>query len=137
LSAAHHVSEVPIAVNQIEFHPWLQRPEWVDYCRDTDTVVEAAAPLARTEIFAEGTVRDLAEAYGRSPAQVVLKWAVERGVVVLPKSTSTAHIEANLDLFDWEMDEADLRRLDDVDRGEPVYDVRGRSWTDDTYGISE
>ena len=49
LSCAHHISDVPIAVNQIEFHPLFQRPDLVDYCRETDTVVEAAAPLARPE----------------------------------------------------------------------------------------
>ena len=53
LSCAHHVSDVPIAVNQIEFHPWFQRPNLVEYCRETDTVVEAAAPLARTDVVLE------------------------------------------------------------------------------------
>ncbi len=137
LSCAQHISDVPIAVNQIEFHPYLQRPDLVDYCRETDTTIEAAAPLARTEVFGDETVEELAETYDRSPAQVVLKWATERDVVVLPKSSSPEHVRANRELFDWEMDEADLAKLDDLDRDEPVYDFPSRDWTSDVYGISQ
>jgi diketogulonate reductase-like aldo/keto reductase len=136
LSCAHHVSDVPIAVNQIEFHPWLQRPDLVQYCRETDTVVEAAAPLARTEVFADEVVQELAEEYDRSPAQVVVKWALERDVVVLPKSSSPEHVRANADL-NWTIDDEDLRRLDGRDRDRPVYDTPARDWTDDVYGIEQ
>ena len=137
LSAAHHVSDVPIAVNQIEFHPWFQRPDLVDYCRETDTVIEAAAPLARTEIFEDDTVRELTERYDRPPAQIVLKWAVENDIVVLPKSSSPEHVRQNLDLFDWDFDDEDRRRLDEADRDDPVYDFPARDWSGDVYGISE
>jgi len=137
LSAAHHVSEVPIAVNQIEYHPRFQRPDLVDYCRETDTVIEAAAPLARTEIFEDDTVQELAEQYDKSPAQIVLKWAVENDVVVLPKSSAPEHVRQNRDLFDWDLEEADRRRLDEADRDEPVYDFPARDWSGDVYGISE
>jgi len=137
LSCAQHVADVPIAVNQIEFHPWLQRPALVDYCRETDVVVEAAAPLARTEVLDDEVVRELADAHDRPPAAVVLKWAIERGITVLPKSSNPDHIRANADLFDWELDEADLARLDERDRNRPVYDTLTRDWTDDVYGIAE
>jgi diketogulonate reductase-like aldo/keto reductase len=137
LSAVHHVSDVPIAVNQIEFHPWFQRPDLVDYCRETDTVIEAAAPLARTETFEDDTVQELAEQYEKSLAQIVLKWAVENDVVVLPKSSSPEHVRQNLDLFDWDLDDEDRRRLDEADRDDPVYDFPARDWSGDVYGISE
>jgi diketogulonate reductase-like aldo/keto reductase len=137
LSAVHHVSDVPIAVNQIEFHPWFQRPDLVDYCRETDTVIEAAAPLARTETFEDDTVQELAEQYEKSPAQIVLKWAVENDVVVIPKSSSLEHVRQNLDLFDWDLDDEDRRRLDEADRDDPVYDFPARDWSGDVYGISE
>ena len=134
LSCAHHVSDVPIAVNQIEFHPWFQRPDLVDYCRESDTVIEAAAPLARTEVFGDAVVTELAEKYEKSPAQVVLRWALDRGVVPLPRSSTPDHVRANAAL-DWELNAADRRRLDDRDRGEPVYDTPARDWTSDVYGI--
>ena len=134
LSCAHHVADVPIAVNQIEFHPWFQRPELVDYCRESDTVIEAAAPLARTDVFDDDVVRELAETYGRSPAQIVLRWALDRDVVALPRSSSPEHVRANADL-DFAIEEADRRRLDDRDRDRPVYDTPARDWTGDVYGI--
>jgi len=136
LSCAHHISDVPIVVNQIEFHPWFQRPDLVEYCRSTDTVVEAAAPLARTAIFEDSRVQELAEKYDRSPAQVVLKWAHERDVVILPKSSSPEHVRQNAEL-DWTMADADLEALDDRDRNQPVYDTPERDWTGDVYGIQQ
>ena len=137
LGAAQHVADVPIAVNQIEYHPWNTQDQVVEFCRDTDTVVEAAAPLARTEVFADETVQEIAESYDRSPAQVVLKWAVENGVVVLPKSSSPEHVRQNLDLFDWDMDDADRERIDAIDREKAVYDTGVYDWSQDTYGISQ
>jgi len=137
LSAAHHVSEEPIAVNQIEFHPWFQRPDLTEYCRESDTVIEAAAPLARTEVFEDDTLRKIADAKGVHPAQVVLRWAVERDVVVLPKSTSPEHVRANLGLFGFDLTEEELARIDGLDRDHPVYDHPARDWSSDVYGISQ
>ncbi|MFB6078742.1 MAG: aldo/keto reductase [Halarchaeum sp.] len=136
LSAAQHVSDVPVAVNQIEFHPWFQRSDLLDYCRETDTVVEAAAPLARTEVFEDAVVQELADEHEKSPAQIVLKWATERDVVVLPRSSSPDHVRENLDIFDWDLPDSALERLDDRDRNYPVYDTPANDWSDDVYGIS-
>ena len=137
LSNALHISDVPIAVNQIEFHPWFQRPDLVEYCRENDVVVEAAAPLARTDVLGDDTVEEIAETYDKTPAQVVLRWAVEEGVVVIPKSSSPDHIESNGQLFDWELDADDHQRLNEIDRNQPVYDHPAREWTGDVYGIAE
>ncbi|WP_459193826.1 aldo/keto reductase [Halosimplex sp. J119] len=137
LSCAQHVSDVPIAVNQIEFHPWFQRPDLVEYCRETDTVIEAAAPLARTEVFEDEVVQNLAERHDKNPAQIVLKWAIERDIVALPKSSSPDHIESNFELFDWSLDDEDLAALDDRDRNHPVYDHPARDWSGDVYGINQ
>lgn len=135
LSAAQHIANIPIAVNQIEYHPWLQRPELVEFCRETETVVEGAAPLARTEILSDDTVGELADKYDKSPAQIVLRWAVEQEVVVIPKSTSADHIRQNAALFDWELEDQDHQRLNEIDRNQPVYDTI-KDWTGDVYGIS-
>lgn len=137
LSTANYITGVPIAVNQIEFHPWFQRPDLVEYCRETDVAVEASAPLARTEILGDDTVEELAEQYDKTPAQVALRWAVEKDVVVIPKSTSSEHIGENIELFDWELDESDHQRLDAIDHDQPVYDTPARDWSGNLYGISE
>lgn len=137
LSCAKYISDVPIAVNQIEFHPVYQQHKLREYCRETDTVVEAAAPLGRTEILGEPIIREIAEKHDRSPAAVVLRWAIARDTVVLPKSTTPSHIEANLEAWDWELPESDLAAIDDLNRDEPVYHQAAYSWGRDVYGISE
>lgn len=138
LSCALHVADVPIAVNQIEHHPWFQRPELVEFCRDRDVVVQAAAPLGGGRILDDPVVRRLADEYERSPAQMALKWAVDRGVAVVTKSTTPAHVRGNIELFDWNLSDADRRALDEQDRTDPGYTPRvGRDWDDDTYGIAE
>lgn len=136
LSCAQHITDVPIAVNQIEFHPWFQRPDLVDYCQESETIIEGAAALARAEVFEDEVVTELASKYNKSPAQVVLRWALDRDVVVLPRSTSAAHIQNNI-AIDWSLEEADRERLNERDRGYPVYDTPTRDWTREVYGIEE
>jgi len=137
LSCARHISDVPIAVNQIEYHPLYQQSEVVEYCRDNEILIEAAAPLAETEVFGEAPVQDLAEKYDKSPAQVVLRWSIERDVVVIPRSSSPEHIRGNLDVFDFSLDDDELSRLDELDRNHAVYHHTVPDWGRDIYGISE
>ena len=132
LKFARRIAEVPIAANQIEFHPWYVRPELLEYCQAHDIVVQAAAPLARAAVLDDPVVVDIAEARDVTPAQVVLRWAVEKDVVVLPKSTTPAHIRTNLDLFDWDLGAEDTERLDALNRGDNVYMI---DLDDDVYGV--
>jgi diketogulonate reductase-like aldo/keto reductase len=136
LSCAQHITAVPIAVNQVEFHPWFQRPELIEYCQDSGTVIEAAAPLARAEVFDDDVVAELASKYDKKPAQVVLRWALDRDVVVLPRSSSPGHIENNI-ATEWSLSEQDCERLTEQDRGYPVYDTPTRDWTREVYGIKQ
>lgn len=137
LGVACHVTDVPIAVNQIEYHPWLQRPELVEFCGEHDVAVEAAAPLARGQFLDDDALVEVAEKHGKTPAQVVLRWAVEDDVVVLPKSSSPGHVRENLDVFDVALDPEDRERIDAMDRDHAVYDDRQRDWTRDTFGIAK
>ena len=132
LKFARRIAEVPIAANQIEFHPWYVRPELLEYCQAHDIVVQAAAPLARAAVLDDPVVVDIAEARDVTPAQVVLRWAVEKDVVVLPKSTTPAHIRTNLALFDWDLGAEDTERLDALNRGDNVYMI---DLDDDIYGV--
>jgi diketogulonate reductase-like aldo/keto reductase len=131
---AQRVSDVPIAVNQIEFHPWLYQADLLEYCRDNDIAVTAAAPLARTEVLSDPEIQNVAAKYGKSPAQVVLRWEIQKGVVPIPKSSSAEHIRANLDVFDWELDDEDVARIDEIDTRKRVYMI---DLDDEIYGIPE
>jgi diketogulonate reductase-like aldo/keto reductase len=136
LSCAHHISEVPIVVNQIEYHPWYTQDSVVEYCRKTNTIVEAAAPLGRTAVFNDPVIQNISEKVGQPRAVVALRWAINNGVVVLPKSSSAEHIINNRIALDWNLSDSDQLEIDSIQRNEPVYDFPSRDWERPKYGIS-
>jgi len=106
------------AVNQIEVHPFLTN----EAARAADAAygvaTEAWAPIARGKVNDDPTIRGIAERLGRTPAQVALRWAVQRGDIVFPKSTHRARMEENFAIFDFELDADDIRAISALDRGE-------------------
>ena len=110
--------EVVPAVNQIELHPYLLNEEVDGYGREHGIVTEAWSPIAQGAVLGDPAITAIAERLGRTPAQIVLRWHVERGNVVFPKSTTPARIEENFALFDFELEPADHEAIDALDRGE-------------------
>ncbi len=110
-------AEVVPAVNQLEFHPYLVQQPLQDFCRAKGIQYEAWSPLMQGEIFKIPEMARLAEKYGKSIAQVVLRWNLQKGVVTIPKSSKKERIIQNADLFDFELSAADVDLLDAMDRG--------------------
>lgn len=133
LKVALKITPVPITVNQIEFHPWFYQKELLELCNENEVIVEASAPLARTEVLNDETILELAAKYDKSPAQIVLKWEINKGVVPLPKSKSKPHIKENFKLFDWELEAEDIKKIDMIENQKRVYMI---TLDDKTYGIS-
>ncbi|MCB0866160.1 MAG: aldo/keto reductase [Solirubrobacterales bacterium] len=106
------------AVNQIEVHPYLLNEEVSAYCADHGIAVEAWSPIAQGHVLGDETIAEVAGRVGRTPAQVVLRWHVQRGNVVFPKSVTPERIEENFAIFDFELDDADMERITGLDRGE-------------------
>ena len=106
------------AVNQIELHPYFQNDEVRAYGEAHGIVTEAWSPIAQGDVLDDPVVTAIAERFGRSPAQVVLRWHVQRGSVVFPKSTTPARITQNFELFDFELVPGDMAAIDALDRGE-------------------
>lgn len=107
-------SVVP-AVNQVEFHPYLVQPELLEYCRRKQIRVEAWAPLMRGQVFTNPTIRRLAEKYQRTPAQIILRWDLQHGVVTIPKSVQPERLAENAHIFDFELSAEDIRAIDSLD----------------------
>ncbi|MBV7363189.1 aldo/keto reductase [Actinomycetaceae bacterium TAE3-ERU4] len=105
-------------VNQLQAHPYFPHDDVRAYCRDLGIVVEAWAPLARGQAAAEPGLNEIAARLGKTPAQVVLRWAIERGDVIFPKTTHRDRMVENLQLFDFVLDDEAKRLLADLDRGE-------------------
>lgn len=111
-------ANVTPAVNQIEFHPYLQRPELVAYCRSIGVVVEAWSPLMRGKVNAIPELVEIAAKHGKSVPQVTLRWILQRGIVTVPKSTHKERLRENADIFDFVLTPAEMAAIDALDRGE-------------------
>lgn len=109
-------SDVVPAVNQIELHPYLQQRELREFHADHGIVTEAWGPLARGAVLDDPVITDIAHRLGRSPAQVVLRWHIQLGNVVIPKSVDVARITANIDIFDFELSADDMAAIEGLDR---------------------
>lgn len=112
-------TETVPAVNQIEAHPYFVNDQVRAYGREHGIVTEAWSPIAQGAVLDDATVRGIAERVGRTPAQVVLRWHIQRGDVVFPKTVTPSLMRENLALFDFELDSAAMEALSGLDRGEP------------------
>lgn len=99
------------AVDQIEYHPGYSQEAAVQYCKENGILVQAWSPIGRSRVLKDPLVCELAAKYRVSPAQICLKFAVQRGIVPLPKSSSPERMKQNMDLFSFEMDQEDIWRL--------------------------
>jgi diketogulonate reductase-like aldo/keto reductase len=102
------------AVNQVEFHPFLYQKELLKYCRRKGIQVEAYSPLARGERFKHPRITSLATKYSKTPAQLIIRWGLQHGLVVIPKSTIEERIRENSQVFDFDISDDDLRSLDSL-----------------------
>lgn len=115
---ADEAATVP-AVNQIEVHPFFGNEAVRAYNRAHGIATEAWAPLARGKVAEDPVIRRIAERLGRTPAQVALRWHLQRGDIVFPKTVSPQRMRENFAVFDFELTEADMAAISALDRGEP------------------
>lgn len=102
---------IPPVVDQLEYHPGYAQEAAVAYCRQRDILVQAWSPLGRTRVLRDPLVCELAEKYGVTPAQICLKFALQRGVLPLPKASTAERMRQNMDLFSFELEREDLCQL--------------------------
>jgi methylglyoxal/glyoxal reductase len=110
-------AKVVPAADQIEISPFLQQRDTRAFCAKHGIIVEAYSPLTRGKRLGHPVLVDVAKRAGRSPAQVLLRWGVQHGLVVLPKSTHSERIRENGAIFDFELDRAAMGRLDGLEEG--------------------
>lgn len=99
-------------VNQIEFHPGMLQEETVEFCKKHDILVEAWAPFSNGQILTNPVLKEIADKYKKSVAQLSLRWIIQKGIVPLPKSVTPERIKSNLEVFDFEINEQDVDRID-------------------------
>ena len=118
----HHLKDlladakVKPVVNQVEFHPYLTQKELLAYCNEENIQLEAWSPLMQGEVVRVDVIKELAEKYGKTPAQIVLRWDLQHGVVTIPKSVKEHRIQENADVFDFELSREDMDKLDALNK---------------------
>ena len=106
------------AVNQIEVHPYFVQDELRAFNAEHGIATEAWAPIAQGRVATDATIGAIAERLGRTPAQVTLRWHLQRGDIVFPKSVTRSRIEENFDVFGFELDDDDMATITGLDRGQ-------------------
>ena len=110
----HKFGVVP-AANQVEFHPYHYQKDLLDYCDSKNIIVEAYSPLVHAKRMDEERLVAISEELGKTPAQILIRWAIQRGMVVLPKSVNEGRIIENFAVFDFDISDSVMKRLDDLD----------------------
>jgi 2,5-diketo-D-gluconate reductase B len=112
--AARHAT---VFCNQVEYHPYKGQDELLEQAKEMDYLLTAYTPLARGAVLEDRTLRDIGEAHGKTPAQVALRWLIQQeNVAAIPKATGKDHLKSNLDLFDFELSNEEVKRISGLRR---------------------
>ena len=122
------VASSPPVVNQVQFSPFEYRRALLEGCEARDVALEAYSPLGTGRHLSDATVAEIAQRLDRTPAQVLLRWCIQRRTIVLPKSTHQERIEANAQVFDFALSDEDMATLDGLDQTGGTAEARERKW---------
>lgn len=105
-------ADIVPTVNQVEFSPYLYQKDLLEYCNSNKIQLEAYSPLARGRKLDDPTLNAISKKHSKTPAQIMLRWALQHKVIVIPKSSNNNRIEENADIFDFNLDDEDMQILD-------------------------
>lgn len=106
------IADIRPTVNQVEFSPFLYQKKLLEYCQSEQIQLEAYSPLTRGKRLSDSTIDQLAKQYQKTAAQMMIRWSLQHGLVVIPKSSNHARIRENAQVFDFEISQTDMERLD-------------------------
>lgn len=118
-------NELPPAINQVEFHPYFQQKKAEEIMREYDVQMEAWSPLGHggKGILENDVLVSIGKRYGKTPAQIILRWDIERGIATIPKSVRKERIEENFDVFDFHLTTEEITAIDQLDRNDHIADL--------------
>lgn len=124
------LERAPVNVNQVEYHPFLNQQPLLDLARERSAYIIAYSPLARGEVLEDPTLKEIAERYRKSPAQIALRWLLQQDGVAaaIPKAAKSEHLRENRDIFDFELEASDLVRISDLRGSERMVDPAWAPW---------
>jgi diketogulonate reductase-like aldo/keto reductase len=109
-------SSVIPAVNQVEFSPFLYLKKLQNYCESKGIALESYSPLTKGYKLKDSNLIDIARSYDKSTSQILIRWCLQKGVIVIPKSSQKEHIKENADVFDFDISETDMVKLDNLNK---------------------
>jgi diketogulonate reductase-like aldo/keto reductase len=107
-------ADIPPAVNQVLFHPFSYKKELLDYCKSKHIALEAYSPLARGRKLNDPAIADIAGKYGKTPAQIMIRWSLQHGLIPIPKSSNKQRIFDNAKVFDFQIESGDMKVVDNL-----------------------
>ena len=108
---------LPISVNQVEFHPYLYQKELLNFCKEHNIILTAYSPLIKGKIVSDETINKIANKHEKTPGQVTLQWMIQKSIVVIPKASSENHLKENINL-NFSLDEEDIMKIDNINKKE-------------------
>jgi diketogulonate reductase-like aldo/keto reductase len=115
IAEAEEVSKTPVSVNQVEYHVYLNQENLLSECTARRIVLTAYSPLARGQVIGDPVLTNMAKRHGKTASQVAIRWLIQKGLTVIPKAKSEAHLKENLDVFDFELTGEDMHEIDSMD----------------------
>lgn len=117
----HHLQDIldqglKIAVNQVEFHPYLYQKDLLEFCQKNKIALTCYSPLARGNILHDETMIDIGKRYDKSPSQISLRWLLQKGTIVIPKGSSEEHLKQNLEVFDFILTDDEMTKIDSLNQ---------------------
>lgn len=120
LEALKKTARIMPMVNEIEVHPCFSQKELVEYCNNYKIQVIGWSPIMKGQLLEVPLMMDLAEKYNKTIAQIALRWHIQKGIIPIPKSSHYGRMTDNIDVFNFQLSEEDIRRIDKLDRNERV-----------------
>lgn len=114
LEEMKNYAKITPMVNQVEFHPFLYQEELLNYCKQNNIQLEAYRPLTKGKKLNNKTIKEIANKYNKTDAQILLRWSLQHGCVAIPKSVHKERIEENINIFDFELSAEDMEKLDSL-----------------------
>jgi len=117
----HHLEDMynaglKVPYNQVEFHPFLYQKHLLDFCRKNGTQLVSYRPLGKGQLVKEFVFAEIGDKYGKTPAQVILRWVIQQGIPVIPKASSEKHLRENFNIFDFELTEAEVLKINGLNQ---------------------
>jgi diketogulonate reductase-like aldo/keto reductase len=107
---------LPLSINQVEFHPFLYQESLLNFCRENNIYLTAYRPIAKGLVNNDPIIRNIAEKYQKTPAQITLKWLSQQDIITIPKASSERHLRENINIFDFELEKSDIEKLKEVNQ---------------------